>query len=192
MRTTALDFFSDGRMAVSTLSGDVWIVSWTKENPNALSWNRFATGLYEPLGLKIVDDLVYVRGRDRITRLHDLNGDGEADFYENFYEEPDEIGASYHAFIYELQTDEAATSTYSPTTPHRGVVKINPEGKYPNSSVPTCATPTGWGRRSRPLTITDNPSGKAVYNGFFLPARERSTATPAGAPSRCSSDFRPA
>ena len=68
MRTTALDFFSDGRMAVSTLSGDVWIVSWTKENPNALSWNRFATGLYEPLGLKIVDDLVYVRGRDRITR----------------------------------------------------------------------------------------------------------------------------
>ena len=24
-------------------------------------------------------------GRDQITRLHDENGDGEADFYENFH-----------------------------------------------------------------------------------------------------------
>ena len=174
MRTTALDFFSDGRMAVSTLSGDVWIVSWTKENPNALSWNRFATGLYEPLGLKIVDDLVYVRGRDRITRLHDLNGDGEADFYENFYEEPDEIGASYHAFIYELQTDEAGNFYFSqsgyksPLT--GGVVKINPEGKYPEFVGTNLRNPNGMGAGGPKdwITITDNPSGKAVYNGFFL------------------------
>ena len=27
---------------------------------------------------------MYVLGRDQITRLHDLNADGEADFYENF------------------------------------------------------------------------------------------------------------
>ena len=27
---------------------------------------------------------IYVLGRDQITKLHDLNGDGEADFYENF------------------------------------------------------------------------------------------------------------
>ena len=174
MRTTALDFFSDGRMAVSTLSGDVWIVSWTKETPTALSWNRFATGLYEPLGLKIVDDLVYVRGRDRITRLHDLNKNGEADFYENFYEEPDEIGASYHAFIYELQTDKAGNFYFSqsgyksPLT--GGVVKINPEGKYPEFVGTNLRNPNGMGAGGPKdwVTVADNPSGKAVYNGFFL------------------------
>jgi len=36
------------------------------------------------VGLKIIDGQIYVLGRDQITRLHDLNGDGEADFYENF------------------------------------------------------------------------------------------------------------
>ena len=174
MRTTALDFFSDGRMAVSTLSGDVWIVSWTKENPNALTWSRYASGLYEPLGLKIVDDTIYVRGRDRITRLHDLNKTGEADFYENFYEEPDEIGASYHAFIFELQTDRAGNFYFSqsgyksPLT--GGVVKISPEGKYAEFVGTDLRNPNGMGAGGPKdwVTITDNPSGKAVYNGFFL------------------------
>ena len=35
-------------------------------------------------GLVIADGKAYVLGRDQITRLHDLNGDGEADFYECF------------------------------------------------------------------------------------------------------------
>jgi len=41
--------------------------------------------MFQPLGLKIAETTtVYVLGRDQITRLHDLNNDGEADFYENF------------------------------------------------------------------------------------------------------------
>jgi hypothetical protein len=56
MRTTALDFFSDGRCAICTWSGDVWIVSGIDENLQQVKWKRFATGLYEPLGLKIVHD----------------------------------------------------------------------------------------------------------------------------------------
>ena len=174
MRTTAMDFFSDGSMAVSTLSGDVWIVSWSKDNHQALTWSRYATGLYEPLGLKIVDDIIYVRGRDRITRLHDLNGNGEADFYENFYEEPDEIGASYHAFIYDLQTDQSGNFYFSqsgyksPLT--GGVVKLSPNGKSAEFIGTDLRNPNGMGAGGPKdwVTITDNPSGKAVYNGFFL------------------------
>jgi hypothetical protein len=104
MRLTALDFFSDGRAAVCTWSGDVWIVSGIDEKLEAVSWRRFATGLYEPLGLKVVGDTVYVLGRDQITRLHDLNGDGEADFYENFNNDATTM-ANYHAFAFELHTD---------------------------------------------------------------------------------------
>ena len=111
LRTTAVDFFSDGRAAVCTWSGDVWICSGIDATLGQLSWKRFATGLYEPLGLRIVDDKVYALGRDQITRLHDLNGDGEADFYESF----SNLGvtmASYHAFHYDLQTDREGNFYY--------------------------------------------------------------------------------
>ena len=84
IRPGGFDFFSDGRCAVCTMNGDVWIVSGIDGKLDHLTWRRFAAGLYEPLGLKIVNDQIYVLGRDQITRLHDLNGDGEADFYENF------------------------------------------------------------------------------------------------------------
>ena len=174
MRISALDFFSDGRIAASTLSGDVWIVSWEEGIPDALTWSRFAAGLYEPLGLRIVDDKVYVRGRDRITRLHDLNGDGEADFYENFYADENEIGASYHAFIYDLQTDRQGNFYFSqsgyksPLT--GGVVRIDREGRYPEFIGTDLRNPNGIGVGGPHdwVTVSDNPSGKAVYNGFTI------------------------
>jgi hypothetical protein len=84
MRLTAFDFFSDGRAAVTTWNGDVWIVSGLDDDLKNVKWNRFAAGLFDPLGLKIVRDEVFVLERHQITRLRDLNGDGEADFYENF------------------------------------------------------------------------------------------------------------
>jgi hypothetical protein len=112
LRPTGLDFFSDGRCAICTLNGDVWIVSGIDEKLQNLTWRRFATGLYEPLGLVIVKDQIYVRGRDQITRLHDLNDDGEADFYENFNNEG-AIDSGYHAFCYDLQADSAGNFYYA-------------------------------------------------------------------------------
>jgi hypothetical protein len=83
MRIGGHDFFSDmTRAALCTWDGDVWIVSGIDASLEKLSWKRYATGLYQPLGLRIVNDQVYAVGHDQITRLHDLNGDGEADFYE--------------------------------------------------------------------------------------------------------------
>jgi mono/diheme cytochrome c family protein len=85
MRLGGIDFFPDGkRVAVCTWNGDVWIVSGVDGDLKNLTWQRIATGLFQPLGLQIVDGEIYVLGRDQITRLHDLNGDGEADYYENF------------------------------------------------------------------------------------------------------------
>lgn len=79
-----LAFFSNGDAAVGTAHGDVWLVRGLDASLRNVTWRRFATGLYQPLGLEIVDDVVYVLGRDQITRLHDKNQDGEADFYESF------------------------------------------------------------------------------------------------------------
>jgi len=143
LRLTGVDFFKDGRAAVCTWSGDVWTCSGIDGSLEKLTWKRFATGLYEPLGLRIVDDQVHVLGRDQITRLRDLNGDGEADFYENFCN----LGvtmASYHAFHYDLQTDREGNFYYlvggnhvGPDIPmHNCLLKVSKDG----SSIESIAT----------------------------------------------------
>jgi len=105
MRTGGFDFFKDGTTAaVSTWSGDVWIVKGITDDLKEITWSRFATGIHDGLGLKIVDDVIYVHGRDGITRLHDLNKDGQADFYENFNNDII-ITHGFHEFQYELHTD---------------------------------------------------------------------------------------
>jgi glucose/arabinose dehydrogenase len=104
MRFGGLDFFADGRAAITTWSGDVWIVSGLDDKLEKVTWKRFAAGLFQPLGLKIVGDQIYVLCRDGIIRLHDLNGDGEADYYECINNEF-LVTKNFHEFIFDLQTD---------------------------------------------------------------------------------------
>lgn len=84
VRVADVDFFKDGRAAVVTFEGDVWVVSGIDHGLDKLQWKRFASGLYEPLGINVVRDTIYVYDRQGIVRLRDVNGDGEADVYENF------------------------------------------------------------------------------------------------------------
>ena len=78
------DFLPDGSALLCTMEGDVWRVTGLDTELKNVRWRRFASGLNQPLGLVVAEGQVYVLGRDQITRLHDLNGDGEADFYECF------------------------------------------------------------------------------------------------------------
>lgn len=104
LRFGALDFFSDGRAALTTWSGDVWIVSGIDEKLDKLVWKRFATGLFQPLGLRIVHDEIVVLAHGQLIKLHDLNHDGEADFYENFNSDC-AVTPNYHEFASCLETD---------------------------------------------------------------------------------------
>jgi hypothetical protein len=104
-RPAAFDFFADNTSAaISNWSGDVWVVKGITDSLEKLSWQRVASGFFHPLGLKIVDGKVYVLGRDQITRLHDLNGDGETDFYENFNNDC-AVTWNFHEFAFDLQND---------------------------------------------------------------------------------------
>lgn len=116
LRPSGVDFLSDGRAAVVSLSGDVWLVSGVGETLGTLVWKRFATGLNQPLGLRVVNDTVYVTGRDQITRLHDLNGDDEADFYEAFNNEV-MAATNFHAFTMNLETDSLGNFYFAKATP---------------------------------------------------------------------------
>ncbi|HYE07298.1 MAG TPA: DUF6797 domain-containing protein, partial [Planctomycetota bacterium] len=119
LRPGGLDLFSDNRIAFSTWSGDVWVVSGVDATLGTLTWRRFAAGLFQPLGLKIVDDVVHVHGRDQITRLKDLDGDGEADLYECFNNDV-LVTPNFHEFSFDLHTDAAGDFWFVKGGPVRG------------------------------------------------------------------------
>jgi hypothetical protein len=118
MRFTGFDFFPGGReLAVSTWDGDVWQVAGIDEPARGLTWRRIASGLFQPLGVKIVGDSVYVGCRDQICILRDLNGDGETDFYENFNSDH-QVTEHFHEFAMDLQTDALGRFYYAKAARH--------------------------------------------------------------------------
>jgi len=136
IRFGGLDFFPDGRAALSTWDGDVWIVSGLDDKLNKVRWKRFASGLQHPLGLKIINGFIYTAGRDQITKLHDLNNDGEADFYENINNDPG-LTLQRHEFVMDLQTDREGNLYFCRSGHYlqskRGdnccIYKMSPDGK---------------------------------------------------------------
>ncbi len=113
IRFTGIDFFPDGHSAaLCTWSGDVWVVSGIDHECSELTWKRFATGLNNPMGVKIVDGIVYTIDRSQITKLVDLNGDGEADFYQNFNNDCT-LTANFHEMAFDLQTDSQGNFYFS-------------------------------------------------------------------------------
>lgn len=101
---TGVDAMPDGSLAVCTAHGDVWLVSGIDDKLEKIVWTRHATGLYQPLGLKVVDGKVVVLERGQLTRLHDNNNDGEADFYECINGDWHTAGGE-HSFDTCLETD---------------------------------------------------------------------------------------
>ena len=90
-----MDFLPDGRLAVCTRTGEVWLIDDLDGTP---TYVRFARGLHEPLGLTAHDGSVYVSQRGEVTRLTDSDGDDRADRYETVYELP--LTGNYHEYHY--------------------------------------------------------------------------------------------
>jgi hypothetical protein len=170
MRTSGFDFFADGRAAVCTMDGDVWVVSGFEGG--SARWKRFATGMFQPLGLKIVEGRVHVLNRDQLTVLHDLNQDGEADFYQNLNNDC-VVTDNYHEFALDLQTDRAGNFYYakgSPwppqvTSPHQGcMMKVSRDGSKLEIFATGLRAPNGMGMGPQDqLTVSDN-------QGHWMPA----------------------
>ncbi len=120
------DFLSDGSAMVCTMQGDVWRVSGLDDKLEHVRWRRFASGLHQPLGLAIHDDQVYVLGRDQITRLHDLNHDGEADFYECFSNRM-VTSPSGHDYTCGLVRD--GEGRFYTASSKQGLIRISADGK---------------------------------------------------------------
>ena len=137
LRLTGFDFFPDGkRMAVCTWDGDVWQVGGIEKPEAGLTWQRIASGLFQPLGLKFRDGAIFVCCRDQIVKLNDLNGDGETDFYESFNNDH-QVTEHFHEFAMGLQTDAEGNFYYAKSgrhaltalVPHHGtLLKVSKDG----------------------------------------------------------------
>lgn len=84
MMFSGIDFDQAGDAYITTLMGDVWKVSGLGEDMKEATWKRYATGLDQPFGIRLIDGLPYVMTRGSIVVLKDLNGDNEADYYEDY------------------------------------------------------------------------------------------------------------
>jgi hypothetical protein len=119
MRICGFDFITDDSLAVTTWNGDVWTVSGFSSDIAKLQWRRIASGMFEPLGLKVVDGKIYVLGRDGITQLIDHNGDGETDFFKAFNRDV-VITQNFHEFAFDLQTDQQGNFYFCKGSPVKG------------------------------------------------------------------------
>ena len=92
-------FLPDDGLAVSTRRGEVWKISNPyMKNGQAPGYHLFAQGLHEALGLNYINGELYTTQRSEITRLKDLDGDGEADEYKTVYTWP--LSGNYHEYAY--------------------------------------------------------------------------------------------
>ena len=153
------DFFTDGSAAVCTMQGDVWRVSGLDESLAEVRWRRIASGLNRPLGLVIVDDVVHVQGGDQITRLVDLDGDGEADFHEAFSRAlPPSTGHDFHCG---LERDAAGRFH---TAAGRRLVRISADGRRVEVLAEGLRNPDGLG------LLPDGTLTVPVSEGDWTPA----------------------
>ncbi len=174
---SGVDFLPNGDALVCTLHGDVWLVSGIDDSLQKLTWRRYATGLFQPLGLRVRDGKVFVLCRDHIVRLHDENGDGEADFYESFFSGI-KTSSNGHDFVTSLETDTNGNFYYvDPIGAHRvmrdgsheeliaaGFRNPNGMGVSPNGKIVTVAPQQGEWTPSSVLIETRN-EGWYGYGG---------------------------
>ena len=118
MRLSGIDFLEDRNKAViCSTDGDVWLVEGVLQQEGKLIWKRIASGLFQPLGIKIVDKKIFVTCRDQLVKLHDLNGDEEIDYYESFNSDH-QVTNHFHEFAMGLQTDKEGNFYYAKSARH--------------------------------------------------------------------------
>jgi hypothetical protein len=160
---SGVDFTSDGAGYVCTIHGDVWRVTGIDAGLQSLHWKRVASGLFQPLGLKVRGDRVYVLGKDRITRLDDLNRDGVTDFYATFY---DGIATSLggHDYVTCLEVDQEGRFYYADP---QGVHRVAADGKSAQTLASGFRNPNGMGASPDGRVITVAPQ-----QGTWTPTSE--------------------
>jgi uncharacterized cupredoxin-like copper-binding protein/glucose/arabinose dehydrogenase len=101
-----MTFLPNDALAVSTRHGEIWVITNPYQKGGRLPvYKRFAQGMHEVLGLNFLKGDLYCVQRSELTRLRDLDGDGEADEYKTMYSWP--LAGNYHEYAYGPILDKA-------------------------------------------------------------------------------------
>lgn len=99
IRPVDIAFYANGDAILSTLDGDIWRIAGIDDEKS--TWQRIATGLYEPMAVTIdAKQRLFALGRDQITELIDRNGDHHIDIFR----------CASDAFAQSLHTRDFSTS----------------------------------------------------------------------------------
>jgi cytochrome c5 len=182
-RLSGLDFFKDpNKGVICSTDGDVWLVEGFTKNSGKLTWQRIASGLFQPLGIKVVNEEIYVTCRDQLVRLHDYNGDRETDFYESFNNDH-QVTDHFHEFAMGLQTDEDGNFYYAKSARHAREALIPQHGtliKVSKDGLKTDIIATGF-RAANGVCI--NPDGTFIVTdqeGHWNPMNRINWVKPGG------------
>lgn len=118
MKLSGIDFMKDSNKAVACAAdGDIWLISGLTNDSGELTWQRIGSGLFQPLGIKVLNDEIYVICRDQLVLLRDFNGDMETDFYESFNHDH-QVTDHFHEFAMGLQADKEGNLYYAKSGRH--------------------------------------------------------------------------
>jgi cytochrome c len=179
-----MDFLLDSSMILCTWdsTGPVYrLEGVTRHDPEKIKITRIASGLAEPLGIKVVNDTIYVLQKQELTRLVDTDGDGLIDEYQTVCDGW-KVSSNFHEFSFGLVYKDgyfyAALATAinpggastQPQIPDRGkVVKISKKDGSFEFIASGLRTPNGINVGiDGEIFVTDNqgdwlPSSKLVH-----------------------------
>lgn len=182
----------DGRIALATRRGDVWLVENASMEGGMPQFSRFATGLHEALGLAWHKGSLYTAQRGELTKLTDTNGDDIADQYETIYSWP--LSGHYHEYSFgpKITSDGSFFVTGNVAfgdeewwrgesrVPYRGwTMKIHPDGALEPWAT-GMRSPCGLGLIDGELFYTDNQGDWQGSGGVFHVTKGSFTGHPAG------------
>jgi glucose/arabinose dehydrogenase len=162
LEASGFQLMPDGRMAVSTRRGDIWMIdSPHAETIPAASFHLYARGLHEPLSMSFRDGWLYVTQRPEVTRVRDTDGDLVADEFETVADGWG-ISGDYHEYAFASKFDKddnlwvvlCLTGSFSSKVAYRGwCLRVGVDGTV---------TPTASGIRS-PGGVGANAEGDIFY-----------------------------
>ncbi|WP_369375487.1 family 16 glycoside hydrolase [Promicromonospora sp. Populi] len=193
---SGLGWTDDERLAVVT-SGSVSPGGWVEDpepgevflldnvtgetSADQVTYERVATDLFNPMGVAVIGESIYVSERDRLTELTDPDGDGFYDTHTTVAEWP--FGGNFHEFAFGLLYDDenfyvnlsvainngGATTDPQPA-PNRGTaIKVNRETGEVGYVAGGLRTPNGMVKGpDGEMFVMDNqgawlPSSKLVH-----------------------------
>lgn len=173
---TGMDFLPNGDLAVCTWLGDVYIVEKPTGVPAAAKYRRFARGLCEPGGLKVIEGDIYIVQKQELTRLRDTDNNGEADLFECINQDWGFTG-NYHDFTFGPTLDRNG-NFHLFRNGNRGLydvpfmgwdIVVSRDGR---AVTPFCAglrSPNGFGSYAGEIWMTENQGnwmGACKLNNF--------------------------